>query len=74
MISSEKLLKYLEELSAEENPEVGGQKYSQSDVLLAEQLVRDAHEAIQLTLRKPKLSRRRALIVIFEEFYYDVSK
>ncbi|TLP81849.1 hypothetical protein [Maribacter sp. ACAM166] len=74
MISSEKLLKYLIELSAEENPEIGGQKYSQSDVLSAEQLVRDAHEALQLTLRKPKLSRRRAFIVILEELYFDVLK
>jgi hypothetical protein len=74
MISSEKLLNYLKDLMKEEHPEVNGKEYSQSQVLLAERLVRDVQEAIGIASQKPKLSRRRAFIVILEELYYNTPK
>jgi len=74
MIPSEKLLRYLEDLAKEEHPEINGKEYSQSQVILAERLVRDLQKAIGIASQKPKLSRRRAFIVILEELYYDVPK
>ncbi|SRR6056297_3019949 len=74
MISSEKLLRYLEDLTREEHPQVNGKEYTRSQVLLAERLVRDAQRAIGIASQKPKLSRRRAFIVILEELYYNVPK
>ncbi|KKL44941.1 hypothetical protein LCGC14_2360670, partial [marine sediment metagenome] len=46
MIPSEKLLRYLEDLAKEEHPEINGKEYSQSQVILAERLVRDLQKAI----------------------------
>ena len=57
MIPSEKLLSYLEDLAKKEHPEVNGKEYSQSQVLLAERLVRDVQNAIGIDSQKPKLSR-----------------
>lgn len=74
MITSEKLLRYLEDLVKEEHPTISGKEYSRSQVLLAEQLVRDVQNAIGIASQKPKLSRRRAFIVILEELYYNVAK
>ncbi len=72
MIPSEELLKYLEDLAKEAHPTINGKEYSRSQVQLAEQLVRDAQKAIGTASQKPKLSRRRAFIVILEELYYNV--
>lgn len=74
MISSEKLLSYLKDLAKEEHPELNGKEYSQEQVLLAESMVRDVQNAIGIASQKPKLSRRRALIVILEELYYNTPK
>lgn len=74
MIPSEKLLSYLEDLTKKEHPEVNGKEYSRLQVLLAERLVRDVQNAIGIASQKPKLSRRRAFIVILEELYYNVPK
>ena len=74
MISSEMLLRYLENLAKEEHPQISGKEYSQSEIILAERLVRDLQKAIGIASRKPKLSRRRSFIVILEELYYNVPK
>ncbi|WP_421803125.1 hypothetical protein [Flagellimonas sp.] len=74
MIPSEKLLRYLEDLAKEEHPEVNGKEYSQSQVIMAERLVRDVKKAIGIASQKPKLSRRRSFIVILEELFYNVPK
>jgi len=74
MIPSEKLLRYLEDLAKEEHPQISGKEYSQSEIILAERLVRDVQKAIGIASQKPKLSRRRAFIVILEELYYNVPK
>lgn len=74
MITSEKLLRYLEDLTKEEYLEINGNEYSGEQVILAENLVRDVQSAIGIASKKPKLSRRRAFIVILEELYYNVPK
>ncbi|UOY04975.1 hypothetical protein L0P88_13545 [Muricauda sp. SCSIO 64092] len=39
---------------------------------MAQQLLMDAQKELEQSQKKPKLSRRRAFIVILEELYYDV--
>ncbi|KKL89310.1 hypothetical protein LCGC14_1916000, partial [marine sediment metagenome] len=46
MIPSKKLLMYLEDLVKEEHPQISGKEYSQSEIILAERLVRDLQKAI----------------------------
>ena len=66
------MLRHLQKLGEEEEPLIGGNQYTLSQVRLAERIVHDLRYDLEKATRKPKLSRRRAFIVILEEFYYDV--
>ncbi|MAO18916.1 MAG: hypothetical protein CMH44_18985 [Muricauda sp.] len=72
MIGSDVLLIHLQKLGEEETPLIGGNKYTLSQVRLAERIVQDLRFDLEKASRKPKLSRRRAFIVILEELYYDI--
>jgi hypothetical protein len=74
MIGSDALLRHLQKLGKEEEPLIGGRQYTPSQVRLAEKIVQDLQQDLERAVRKPKLSRRRAFIVILEELYYDVPK
>lgn len=72
MIGSDALLRHLQKLGKEEEPLIGGRQYTLSQVRLAEKIVQDLQHELERAARKPKLSRRRAFIVILEELYYDI--
>ena len=72
MIGSDVLLRHLQKLGEEETSLIGGNKYTLSQVRLAERIVQDLRFDLEKASRKPKLSRRRAFIVILEELYYDI--
>ncbi|MER3374794.1 MAG: hypothetical protein RIM83_09190 [Allomuricauda sp.] len=72
MIGSDVLLIHLQKLGEEETPLIRGNKYTLSQVKLAEKIVQDLQHDLEWALRKPKLSRRRAFIVILQELYYDL--
>jgi hypothetical protein len=72
MIGSDALLRNLQKLGEEETSLIGGKQYSQSQIRMAERIVQDLRDDMEKASRKPKLSRRRAFIVILEELYYDV--
>lgn len=72
MIDSDALLRHLQKLGKEEEPLIGGRQYTLSQVKLAEKIIQDLQHELERTTRKPKLSRRRAFIVILEELYYDI--
>jgi FKBP-type peptidyl-prolyl cis-trans isomerase (trigger factor) len=71
MIGPDALLRHLGKLGREEEPLIGGNRYTLSQVRLAEKIVRDLQSDLERASRKPKLSRRRAFIVILEELYFD---
>jgi len=71
MISSEKLLNHLKKLDDEEQLLINNNQYTLSQVRLAEKLVKDLEYELTQASIKPKLSRRRAFIVILEELFYD---
>ncbi|MDF0717787.1 hypothetical protein PY092_16610 [Muricauda sp. 334s03] len=72
MIDSDVLLRHLQKLGKEEAPFIRGKQYTLSQVKLAEKIVQDLQHDLERALRKPKLSRRRAFIVILQELYYDL--
>ncbi|WP_437398403.1 hypothetical protein [Flagellimonas lutimaris] len=72
MIGSDVLLRHLQKLGEEETPLIGSNKYTLSQVRLAERIVQDLRCDLEKASRKPKLSRRRAFIVILEDLYYDL--
>lgn len=72
MIGSDVLLRHLQKLGEEEEPLIGGRQYTLSQVRLAERIVQDLQHDLERATRKPKLSRRRAFIVILEELYYNI--
>jgi len=72
MIDSDVLLRHLQQLGKEEAPFIRGQQYTLSQVKLAEKIVQDLQHDLERASRKPKLSRRRAFIVILHELYYDL--
>lgn len=74
MITTDKLLKYLKKNDAENGLLINSNQYSLTQVRLAEKIVKDLEKELLLASVKPKLSRRRAFIVILEELYYDTSK
>ena len=74
MISSKTLLKHLKQLGNDEELIISGNQYKLSQIRLAEKIVEDLEKEIHQTSRKPKLSRRRAFMVILEELYYDSFK
>ncbi|SFB94485.1 hypothetical protein SAMN04487891_1048 [Flagellimonas taeanensis] len=72
MIGSDGLLRHLQKLGEEETSLIGGKQYTQSQIRMAERIVQDLRDDLEKASIKPKLSRRRAFIVILEELYYDV--
>lgn len=72
MIGSDALLRHLHKLGMEEKPLIGGNQYTLSQIRVAERIVQDLRCDLEKASRKPKLSRRRAFIVILEELYYDI--
>ncbi len=72
MITSDKLLNHLKKLEDEEHLLINNNQYTSSQVRLAEQIVKDLEKELTQASIKPKLSRRRAFIVILEELFYDV--
>lgn len=66
------LLRYLKKKGGEEELLIGGNTYSSSQIKLAEQILADVHKEFSKAQQKPKLSRRRAFIVVLEELYFDV--
>lgn len=71
MISAEKILSHLKKLDVEEQLLINNNQYTRSQVRLAEKLVKDLEHELRQASIKPKLSRRRAFIVILEELFYD---
>lgn len=71
MITVKELLRHLKNISDKEELLINDSQYSLSQIKLAEKLVMDLGKDLELSLTKPKLSRRRAFIVILEELFYD---
>jgi len=71
-MNSKKLLTYLDELGREPNLKVNGNTYTLEQVKLAKKITADIEMQLGVKPLKPKLSRRRAMIVVLEELYYDV--
>lgn len=71
MISSKALLKHLKKTSVDAALKINGNTYTLSQIKLAEQIINDLQQELTPTV-KPKLSRRRAYIVILEERFYNV--
>lgn len=72
MIGSDALLRHLQKLGKEEELFIGGNQYTLYQIRMAERIVQDLEYDLEKASRKPKLSRRRAFIVILEELYYDI--
>ena len=73
-MNAKKLLTYLDQLESEPNLKVNGNTYTLEQVKLAKKIATDIEMELGVKPSKPKLSRRRAFIVILEELYYDVPK
>jgi len=74
MITNEELLRRLNKIAEKDDLVINNNQYTLSQIKLAEKILLDLEFDIQLSQRKPKLSRRRAFIVILEELYYDVKE
>ncbi len=74
MIKIDELLIRLNKLAEKDDLIINNNEYTQSQIKLAERILQDLQSDIELSTRKPKLSRRRAFIVILEELYYDVNE
>ena len=74
MITTEELLRRLNKIAEKDDIVVNNNHYTQSQIKLAEKILQDLEFDIGLSKRKPKLSKRRAYIVILEELYYDVKE
>lgn len=68
------LLRYLKKRDKGVEILIEGNTYSSEQIKLAQQLLIDAQKELDQSRKKPKLSRRRAFIVILEEGYYDVKE
>ena len=73
-MDTSEILRYLESLDREKDLEVNGNTYTWEQVKLAQKLSADIKKELGFRPSKPRLSRRRAFIVILEELYYDVSE
>ena len=73
-MDSKQLLAYLEKLENAPALMVNGNTYTLEQVKLAQRISADIAAELGFQPSKPKLSRRRAFIVILEELYFDVSK
>lgn len=68
------LLRYLKKRDKGAEIFIEGNTYTSEQIKMAQQLLMDAQRELDQSRKKPKLSRRRAFIVILEELYYDVPK
>ena len=68
------LLRYLKKKDKGAGMVIEGNTYTSEQIQLAQQLLMDAQKELDQSRRKPKLSRRRAFIVILEENFYDVKE
>lgn len=73
-MKTSKILEYLEALDSEDTLQINGNTYTSEQVVLAKKISSDIAKQLGFVVSKPKLSRRRAFIVILEELYFDVSK
>lgn len=73
-MDAKKVLDYLERLEREPGLMVNGNTYTVEQVLWAKKLTADIEFELGFRPSKPKLSRRRAFIVILEELFYDKPK
>ncbi len=74
MTGLEILLVHLKKIGGKENILIGANHYTSSEIQKVESIIEDLQNELGLSSRKPKLSRRRAFVVILEERYYDTSK
>lgn len=65
-------MRYLEKRDKGAKTLIEGNIYTSEQIKLAQQLLMDAQKELEQSQKKPKLSRRRAFIVILEELYFDV--
>lgn len=72
MIPVSTLLRYLKKKNIGKDLIIEGNTYSADQLIIAEQLLSDVAQEFDKVRKKPKLSRRRAFIVVLEELYYDV--
>ncbi|MEM9649464.1 MAG: hypothetical protein AAF969_13375 [Bacteroidota bacterium] len=72
MTSFGALLRYLQKKNLGKDLIIQGNTYSADQLLLAEQVLTDVAKEFDKVRKKPRLSRRRAFIVVLEELYYDV--
>lgn len=68
------LLKHLKKKGDEKELLIAGNTYTLSQIKLAEKIVSDVEKELENAQKKPKLSRRRAFIVVLEELYFDVTE
>jgi len=73
-MDTKELLQYFDALESDTTLQVNGNTYSWEQVKLAKKISSDIAIELGFQPSKPKLSRRRAFIVILEELYYDVSE
>jgi hypothetical protein len=71
-MDSKRLLAYLEKLEKKSGLKVNGNTYTLEQVKLAQRISADVAAELGFQPSKPKLSRRRAFIVILEELYFDI--
>jgi len=71
-MNTKEILQHLENLEADSTLQVNGNTYTWEQVKLAQKINSDIKKELGFLPSKPKLSRRRAFIVILEELYYDV--
>lgn len=71
-MNTKEILQYLENLEVDSALQVNGNTYTWEQVKLAQKINSDTKKELGFLPSKPKLSRRRAFIVILEELYYDV--
>ena len=68
------LLRYIKKKDKGGHTLIKGNTYTSEQIKFAHQLLSDAAKEFDEVRKKPRLSKRRAFIVILEELYYDVPK
>ncbi len=66
------ILRYIKKRDKGGDTLIKGNTYTSEQIKFAHQLLSDAAKEFDEARKKPRLSRRRAFIVILEELYYDV--
>ncbi|MEM8926733.1 MAG: hypothetical protein AAGC45_00910 [Bacteroidota bacterium] len=66
------LLQYIKKMDKGGDTLIKGNTYTPEQIKFAHQLLSDAAKAFDEVRKKPRLSKRRAFIVILEELYHDL--